>query len=136
MTFKPELTPTQIKTILEKTADKIEGEEDFNTKRGYGRINVYEAVKLVENNNIPADKFFKGKLEIATSPSTIGNVVSIYDTKNVLVALGITRGDGKVEFRGLLPAEYIIKVKAINNKIYRRGLSIPDNSDSDISVSF
>lgn len=136
MTFNPDLTPSQIKTILEKTADKIEGEEDFNTKRGYGRINVYEAVKLVENNNIPADKFFKGKLEIATSPSTIGNVVSIYDTKNVLVALGITRADGKVEFRGLLPDTYMIKVKAINNKIYSRGVSIPDNSDSDISVSF
>ena len=136
MTFKPELTPTQIKTILETTADKIEGEEEFNTKRGFGRINIYKAAKLVKNGNIPPDKFFTGKLEISVSPYIEGNVVSIYDTKNVLIALGITNSDGKVEFRGLLPGAYIIRVKTINNKIYSREVSIPDNSDSDISVSF
>ena len=136
MTFNPNLTPFQIKTILENTADKIEGEEKFNTKRGFGRINVYEAVKLLKSNDTPADKFFKGKLEIEVSPFSTGHIVSIYDTKNVLVALGITRADGKVEFRGLLPDTYMVKVKAINNKIHSREVSIPDNSNSDILVSF
>ena len=140
MTFNPNLTPYQIKTILENTADKIDGDEEFNTKRGYGRINVYEAAKLVNSSNIPADKFFKGKLEIEVSlticPIRTEHVVSIYDSKNVLVALGITREDGKVEFRGLLPDSYNIKVKTIDNKIYNKKLAIPDNSNNDISITF
>ena len=136
MTFNPNLTPSQIKTILENTADKIEGDEEFNTKRGYGRINVYEAAKCVKENNIPIDKFFSGKLEIAVSPFSTGHVVSIYDAKNVLVALGLTNADGKLEFRGLLPGSYTIKVKAINNKIYSRNLTIPDNSSTDIVEIF
>lgn len=136
MTFKPNLSPSQVKTVLENTADKIEGEEDFNTERGFGRINVYEATKLVKSNNIVADKFFSGKLEIKVTPSMEGNVVSIYDAKNVLIALGLTNAEGKLEFRGLLPGPYNIKVKAVNNNVYSRDLSIPDNSNNDISISF
>ncbi|MGP1438328.1 MAG: dentilisin complex serine proteinase subunit PrtP, partial [Treponema sp.] len=136
MTFNLELTPFQIKTILEKTASKIEGNEDFNMKRGFGRINIYEAAKLVKTNNMPVDKFFGGKLEIALSPSISGHIVSIYDEKNVLIALGITKSDGKVEFRGLLPNKYTIKVNALNNKIYSRDVRIPNNSNNDILISF
>ena len=140
MTFKPDLTPTQVKTILEETSDKIEGEEEFNTKRGFGRINVYKAIKLIKENNIPADKFFRGKLEIAVSsaicPIKAGHVVSIYDVRDVLVAVGITRSDGKAEFRGLLPDRYTIKLKTLNNKIYSRDIDIPSDSSSDINVSF
>ena len=140
MSFNPNLTPSQIKTILENTADKIEGEEYFNTKRGFGRINVYKATKLVNENNIPVDKFFLGKLEIMVS-STVsliraGHVISIYNDKNVLVALGLTNSEGNLEFRGLLPASYIIKVKTTNNKIYTREVSIPDDSNNDIIVTF
>ena len=140
MSFNPNLTPSQIKTILENTADKIEGEEYFNTKRGFGRINVYKATKLVNENNIPVDKFFLGKLEIMVS-STIsliraGHVISIYNDKNVLVALGLTNSEGSLEFRGLLPASYTIKVKTTNNKIYTREVSIPDDSNNDIIVTF
>ncbi|MGP1439653.1 MAG: dentilisin complex serine proteinase subunit PrtP [Treponema sp.] len=136
MTFNYDLTPSQVKTILEASADKIEGEEEFNTKRGYGRINVYEARKLLETNNIPADKFFLGRLEVSVSPYRAGHIVSIYDSKNILVALGVTRSDGKVEFRGLLPASYTIKVKAIGNKIYSKNVKIPNDSNSDITESF
>jgi hypothetical protein len=136
MNLNPNLSPYQIKTILEDTADKIEGKEDFNTKRGFGRINVYEAAKLIKENKIPAGKFFSGKLEITVSPITTGHVVSIYTSKNVLVALGLTNSDGKAEFRGLLPGTYKVKVKTMDGKIYSRDINILNNSSSDISVAF
>lgn len=41
----PALDPAQIKARLEKSADKVSGQADFDQHYGYGRINVLKAIK-------------------------------------------------------------------------------------------
>jgi subtilisin family serine protease len=47
LTFNPYLKPDQIKTYIEKNADKVEGQTGFNPMFGHGRINTYNTIKAV-----------------------------------------------------------------------------------------
>ncbi|MGI0510689.1 dentilisin complex serine proteinase subunit PrtP [Treponema denticola] len=49
-----DLTPYQIKALLEKTADKVDGATGFTDSLGHGRVNVYKAAKAIKDGNIPA----------------------------------------------------------------------------------
>jgi len=133
--LNPEITPQQMKTILESTADKIEGNEDFNVKRGYGRINVYKAAKLIKEGGVKAKKTqyssfaLKAKIEPKAEGKNgehdinFGNFVPyvfLYDDRDVCVAGGyLVAPDGSVsnkenmnivEFRGLEKGRYTLKV--------------------------
>lgn len=48
------ITPYQMKALLEKTADKVDGATDFTDSLGHGRVNVYKAAKAIKDGNIPA----------------------------------------------------------------------------------
>ena len=50
-----DLTPYQIKALLEKTADKVDGATGFTDSLGHGRVNVYKAAKAIKDNNIPPE---------------------------------------------------------------------------------
>ncbi len=50
-----EITPYQMKALLEKTADKVAGATGFTDSLGHGRVNVYKAAKAIRDNNIPAE---------------------------------------------------------------------------------
>ena len=50
-----DLTPYQIKTLLEKTADKVDGATGFTDRLGHGRVNVYKAAKAIKDGNIPPE---------------------------------------------------------------------------------
>ncbi len=59
-----QLSPYQIKTLLEETAEKINAGDsswtkrenrDWSDKYGYGRVNVYEAAKRISENNLPPE---------------------------------------------------------------------------------
>ncbi|UTC75320.1 dentilisin complex serine proteinase subunit PrtP [Treponema sp. OMZ 792] len=53
------LTPYQIKTLLEKTCDKIEGATGFTDSLGHGRVNVYKAAKALKDGNVsPANDIY------------------------------------------------------------------------------
>lgn len=134
LTFDKTLTPTQIKTVFEQTADKIETDEEFNPPYTSGRINVYKAVKLVKENSIPKDKFFKGKVSIRLKEKRQNIPVLLYGKKGVCIAAALTTSEGKTEFRGLLPGEYTVKING--GKFYSKKFSILPGNDSDIEFEF
>ncbi len=55
LSVNPNLTPIQIRRILEGTADDISG-EGFTYKTGYGRVNAYKAVLAVKNGDFSPGK--------------------------------------------------------------------------------
>ena len=117
LSFNPKLTPNQIIAILEKTADKIDAdnqdplgrydENGFSAWYGYGRVNVYEAAKMVTENKVPP----KGEEYVETVLQIIATYISpihIYDKHTgVLVTMVLTYGTpGRVEVRGLRAGTY------------------------------
>ena len=46
------LSPYQIKALLEQTADKIEGNTQFCGSSGHGRINLFKAAKEIKEGSI------------------------------------------------------------------------------------
>lgn len=47
------ITPYQMKALLEKTADKVDGATGFTDRLGHGRVNVYKAAKAIKDGKIP-----------------------------------------------------------------------------------
>ncbi len=87
------LTPYQLITLLEETADKVPAMDgkDWTDKYGYGRVNVYNAAKRVkENKDIPTvnKKYTESKLTFKGTNNgkeiVLPNVL-IRDSKNVPV---------------------------------------------------
>ncbi|UTC93460.1 dentilisin complex serine proteinase subunit PrtP [Treponema denticola] len=62
-----DLTPYQIKTLLEKTADKVDGATGFTDRLGYGRVNVYKAAKAIKDGNIPPENDFYTEAEVTVT---------------------------------------------------------------------
>jgi len=135
MSFNSELTPFQVKTILENTADKIEGDEEFNTKRGYGRINVYKATELAKTNSVIKNKFFNGRLEINIPLSLKMSVLSIYSDKGICIAIAYPNSNGKIELMGLMPGNYVAKLNSLNALI-KKEFTIPSDSSDDVFIDF
>ena len=133
--LNPELTPQQMKSILEKTADKIEGSEEFNIRRGYGRINVYKAAKLIKEGGVEATeaKYSSFVLRAKVEPkvtdengehsfefSNFVPYIFLYDDRGVCVSGGyvvnkdpgvqIKENMNVVEFRGLEKGRYTLKL--------------------------
>ena len=117
LSFNPKLTPNQIIAILEKTADKIDAnnqdplgrydENGFSAWYGYGRVNVYEAAKMVTENKVPpkGEEYVETVLQIIATYTT---PIHIYDKyTGVLVTMVLTYGTpGRVEVRGLRAGTY------------------------------
>jgi hypothetical protein len=55
LTFAPDLKPDQIKTYIERNADKVDGATGFTEEYGHGRINVLKTIKAVVDD-VNADK--------------------------------------------------------------------------------
>ena len=117
LSFNPKLTPNQIIAILEKTADKIDAnnqdplgrydENGFSAWYGYGRVNVYEAAKMVTENKVPP----KGEEYVETVLQIIATYISPIHISDkytgVLVTMVLTYGTpGRVEVRGLRAGTY------------------------------
>lgn len=130
-----ELTPYQIKDIIEKTADKIGTPEEFNTERGYGRVNVYQAAKLAKRTGAASTtpKYNSSALRVQVHPKlraedgggsfsfeTYVPYVFLYDANGVCVAGGyLVANDPSSQnkknmnialFRGLRRGKYVCKV--------------------------
>ena len=135
MSLNPDLTPFQIKTILESSADKIEGKEVFNTKRGFGRINVYKSAKMVKTKDLPENVFFEGRVEISAPLPKPYYTISIYDEKGVCIVVSQTNNSGKIIVMGLLPGNYTAKLLSIDTA-KTKAFVVPKNSSSDVFVSF
>jgi subtilisin family serine protease len=42
---RPDLTLSQIRTLLRRTADKVAGEISFSREYGHGRLNIHRALR-------------------------------------------------------------------------------------------
>ncbi|UTC67239.1 MULTISPECIES: dentilisin complex serine proteinase subunit PrtP [unclassified Treponema] len=81
-----DLTPYQIKTLLEKTCDKIEGATGFTDRLGHGRVNVYKAAKALKNGNIPPANDIYSEAEVkVTVKNNDGTANDIVPAKITLV---------------------------------------------------
>ena len=141
LSFNPKLTPNQVIAILEKTADKIDSnnqdpvgrydENGFSAWYGYGRVNVYEATKMVREGKIPqkGEKYVETVLKIeATSASS---PVHIYDRNTgALVTMVLTHGyPAHAEIRGLRPGSY-------NVMFNEKSQEITIGNGKDVSIKF
>ena len=109
------LTPYQIKKLLEKTADKIDGMapavDSFDERYGYGRVNVYKAAKAVTDggSEIPAPHDFYSEAEIRVKvtnkgQAVLGNKITLIDkvTKAPLAFVADLNDQFPVVFKGLI----------------------------------
>lgn len=125
-----DLTPYQLITLLEKTADKISSpnEADFKYDSsgyskyyGYGRVNVLKAVEYLKTKKIPAENerysenpvtFVVNNTASGSTEPLSGQKVYVYETNsNICTAVGITDAEGKVFFWGLKSGvKYVAKI--------------------------
>lgn len=137
LSFNPHLTPYQIITLLEETADKVDSdfakydEKGFSLSYGYGRVNVYEATKRVKEGKLPevGKNYVETTLKIEVPLND--EPIYLYD-ENVLITITLAKDiSGKYigEIRGLLPKDYDVVYKGVAKRI------TIDNSD-DVSVAF
>jgi len=136
--LNPELTPQQMKHIIEKTSDKILGNEHFTLERGYGRINVLKAAKMAKQGNITDVPYSSFALKVKVTPKLreedggasfefekagYGSYIPyvfLYDKNEVCIAGGHLialdpavqdKSDlNTVSFRGLKPGKYTLKI--------------------------
>lgn len=120
LSFDPTLTPNQIIAILEKTADKIDAtnkdpmakynDKGYSLWYGHGRVNVYEAVKMVKEKRFPkkGEEYVETILQV--NVSTPNSIIHVYEKNTgALVTISLTYGDknkSNTEIRGLRPGTY------------------------------
>lgn len=138
LSFNRSLTPYQIISILEQSADKVDNfnkdpggkydENGFSKWYGYGRVNVYKAARMVTSGNIPKKNEVYLETVLNVTSTYEGNHVYVYDTKDVCVTMGIIKS-GKVQIRGLRPGKYKVVCRG-NSK------SVEMGKDHDVTISF
>lgn len=121
LSIRPELTPYQLKTILEKTADKINKDDKeygqynaagFSKWYGYGRVNVLNAARMAATGvglPQPGAVYTEKTLKLTVKDRTFGrnellqNIkVWLYEKEsNLCAAVGQTDKKGYTEFHGL-----------------------------------
>ena len=142
LSFDPTLTPNQVIAILEKTADKIDAtntdamaqydKNGFSLWYGHGRVNVYEAIKMIKENRIPP----KGKEYVETTlrvnTAFPNYTIHVYE-KNTGVLVNISISYNKkpayAEIRGLRPGTYNV---VVNQKMQE----VVIGNDKDITIQF
>lgn len=148
LSVNPNLTPSEIRTILRNTAKKVSGytySDGWNQEVGYGRLDAYEAVKaafkinvtgadmicseeIYDLGNMPADNMVTLN---ASSSTTTDISVSVSPNLNIysyssgsLTVRKISNGNGyiRVYYKGNLIAEKNVWVGApVINDVYQNG---------------
>ncbi|MGP1437826.1 MAG: S8 family serine peptidase [Treponema sp.] len=143
LSFNPHLTPYQIISILEKTADKIDSnnkhpmakydDNGFSLWYGHGRVNVLKAAKMVKEGNVPE----KGKEYVETvlkvKTKNVDSLIHVYDKKTgVLVNMSLPYGFAPnihSDIRGLRPGVY--------NVVYQgNSQEVTIGKDKDVEIQF
>ena len=150
LSIKPDLSPYQLKTLLENTADKIDrsspyGQYDsrgFSKWYGYGRVNVLKAAEAVKTGaGIPAEgsvyseKAVKITVKKAGKPQTKTHVWLYEKASGICASVGLTDEQyGTISFYGLrIGLEYEIGVN--DNGTYKTQ-SITATNDQDLTYDF
>ncbi len=127
--YNPSLSPSQIKHVLESTADKIGGATGFTIDAGYGRVNVLKAVAGATNSTLTGEASTYCStaaitVTVTSGGSPLGEVpVYLYDSTGNYVEAALTAsagnysttssldssGAGTVSFWLLAPGSYVAK---------------------------
>ena len=149
LSMKPDMSPYQIKTLLENTADKIDkgspyGRYDargFSKWYGYGRVNVLKAAQAIKHGSVPAPgQTYSEKAVIITvkkgGAAQKNKTVWLYEKQSGLcAAAGMTdKNNGTIRFYGLKTgSEYEVGIN--DNGTYKiKPITAP--ADSDVNLSF
>ena len=149
LSMNPDMSPYQVKTLLENTADKIDkgspyGRYDargFSKWYGYGRVNVLKAAQAIKNGSVPAPgQTYSEKAVIMTvkkgGTAQTNKTVWLYEKQSGLcAAAGMTNTtEGKIRFYGLKTGmEYEV---GINDNGTYKTISVIAPADSDVNLSF
>lgn len=101
------LTPYQIKTMIEKTADKVDGVSSFDERFGHGRVNVLKAAQAVKDNTVPAtnDVYSEGTVTvhvIGLSSPIKESLCLIDKVLNIPLVYVPMNNSGKIPLKGLI----------------------------------
>ncbi|UTC75201.1 dentilisin complex serine proteinase subunit PrtP [Treponema sp. OMZ 792] len=137
------LTPYQIKTLLEKNADKIDGMADFDERYGYGRVNVYKAAKAVTDGvaAIPAPNDIYSEAEITVKvtnkgQAVFGNKITLIDevTKAPLAFVADFGGE-PVVFKGLIKGRSYSVYTNFAGEAKKENFTVTGNNQ-EITIAF
>jgi len=151
LSLNPNLTPYQIKTVLENTADKIDtgspyGQYDargFSKWYGYGRVNVLKAAQQIISGSAPPEgiRYSEKAVIVTVKKAGIAQLkkpVWLYEKQSgVCAAVGMTdENSGTVSFYGLrTDIEYEIGVNDAG--VYQTcSVTVPAASDMKYTFDF
>lgn len=142
LSFDPTLTPNQIITILEKTADKIDAsnknpmakydKNGFSLWYGRGRVNVYEAVKMIKEKRVPAKGEEYVETTLRVNVSYPNSTIHVYEKDTgVLVTMVLSYGKkpAHADIMGLRPGTY--------NVVFNRKMQeVTIGNEKDVLLDF
>lgn len=138
-----DLTPYQIKTLLETTADKIDNMGAFDERYGFGRVNVYNAAQAVSTNTIPAQNALYSEAEIKVKvtnkgQAVLGNKITLIDefTKAPLAFVAdLGAQNPLVVFKGLVKGRQYSVYTNFAGETKKETFTVT-NLDQDITIAF
>ena len=135
------LTPYQIKTLIENTADD-KGDAGFDESFGCGRVNVLEAVKKVRDNTVPAANDFYGEGAVTVTVKQGGSLVQVTEPltlcdESTKVPLAYIKPNNrpKIEFKGLVKGRQYSIFASYSNTTKKQTFTVSGN-DQDIFIEF
>ena len=135
------LTPYQLKTLIEKTADKIDGAASFDERFGHGRVNVLAAADSVQKNTVPAENDVYGegtvKLEVTGLGSPVNKSVCIIDkaAHTPLVYVPLKNSSGKIDFKGFVKGRAYTLFVSDGTKVKQQDFT-GGTSDQTITIAW
>lgn len=149
LSINPDLSPYQIKALLENTADKIDrrspyGQYDsrgFSKWYGYGRVNVLNAANALKTGTIPAEGsvYSEKAVKITVKKAGISQTkkqVWLYEKESgICAAVGLTdEHNGTVSFYGLRTG-FAYEI-GINDAGTYKTYPVTATNDTDIEYTF
>ena len=136
------LTPYQIKTLIENTADKIDGVTSFDPRFGHGRVNVFAAADSVQKDTVPAANALYGEGTVTVRIKNKGVYIPIQDnitlvdgTTNVPLAYVGPNSLSEVAFKGLVKGKSYSVFVTCGGETQKKDFVV-SGSDQNIDADF
>ncbi len=136
------LTPYQIKTLIENTADKIDGAASFDERFGHGRVNVLAAADSVQKNTVPAANALYGEGTVTVRIKNKGVYIPIRDkvslvdgTTNVPLAYVGPNSQADVAFKGLVKGKSYSVFVTCGGETQKKDFTV-DGTDQYVDADF
>lgn len=135
-----DLSPYQIKTLLEKNTDKAGGSGTFSNGLGHGRLNVFKAAQAVKNNSIPAigSPYTENSVKISIKNKNIvcsGNITILEKETNIPIVSMLIGEYSFAEIKGLIKGKEYSVIASFGKSKERRDFSV-DDTDKIIDFNF